>query len=285
MITKISQSFIKDYRDFLAERECGNIIREKYINDQLFDDEEDPGAMHLGAFFEFKLSGAIPKNGKIPEPILVKGIVRADYQKAAENARIVRDYLGAMGLKIVKVGHKMDKGMYTGVIDIVVEVSRETIFENGIRWLVGARFVIDMKYSGLVGKDSDRGNKHGWSWYNVQKEYHGTQAKQYHLISGMPFYFFVTQSNQKEGENPICRLFYIPVDDFMIDQHIMEGKALFEQFQIRAKVNDFTVFTPLDLTNFKPYPSLKKCGKCPLREMCDDKHTYPHPEIVDLNIE
>jgi hypothetical protein len=276
MISKISQSFIKDYRDFLAEKECGNIIREKYINDQLFDDEEDPGAKHLGAWFEYKLSGAVPKNGKIPEPLFKPNtlIMLPAYQKAADNARLIRDYVQAAGLKIVKVSVQMDKGMFTGVIDLIVEVSRETKFANGIIWRVGQRFVIDLKYSGLVGKDSDRSNKHGWSWSNVQKEYHGTQAKQYHLISGMPFYFLVTQSNQKEGELPTCRLFYVPIDDYMIAEHIDEGKALFDQFQVRAKLNDF-----------KPYPSLKKCGKCPIRDLCDDKHTYPHPEIVDLTIE
>lgn len=281
MITKISQSFIKDYEDFLDGNECGNLIREKYVNDRLFGDEAEPGAMHLGAYFEYKLSGALPKNQIVPEPVYVnqhgeKGPrIEPSYVKAFDSSRLIKDYLQAMGLKIVKAGMKMDWGMFTGTIDLIVEVTRETKFTNGIVWRVGDRFVIDLKYSGFVGKDTDRYNKHGWAWSNVQKEYHGIQAKQYNLISGgMPFYFMVTQSNQKDGERPACRLFHIPVDQFMIDQHIADGKALFEQFQTRVKVNDF-----------KPRPSLKKCSKCPLRDECEDKHTYPHPEIVDLTIE
>lgn len=276
MLQKISQSFIKDYRAYLVGNECGYIIREKYVNDRLLGDEEEPGAMHLGSFFEYHLSGAIPKNGKIPRALNTADGTKMhpDYKRALESANLIKDYLQAMGLKIVKVGLQMDKGMFTGTIDLIVEVTRERVFDNGIKWTVGKRFVIDLKYSGFVGRDSDRQNKHGWSWSKAQKEYHGTQAKQYHLISGLPFYFMVTQSNPKVGEKPICKLFFIPIDEFMLDQHIMEGKALFENFQIKSKVNDF-----------KPYPSMKRCGKCPLRDECEDKHTYPRPEIVDLSIE
>lgn len=275
MLQKISQSFIKDFRDYLRGIGCGNLIREKYVNDRLFGDEDEPGAMNLGAFFEYHLSGALPKSGKIPEPVYMDDgkTLRADYRKALSSAILVKDYLQAMGLKIVYIGKKYDKGRFVGVIDLVVQVSRETVFE-GITWAVGKRFVIDLKYSGLVGTSGDRSNKHGWSWSNAQKEYHGTQAKQYHFVSGMPFYFLVTQSNQKEGERPICKLFYVPVDEFMIEQHIAEGNALFDQFEVIVQVG-----------GLKAMPELKKCSDCPMREECEDKHTYPRPEVVDLTIE
>ncbi len=275
MITKISQSFMKDYRAYQLGDECGNMIREKYVNDRLFDDEESPGAMNLGAFFEYNLSGAIPKNGKIPMPVMMADgkTMRADYRKAVESAKIVKDYLQAMGLKIVYIAKQYDNGRFTGVIDLVVEVTRGTVHE-GIEWKVGMRFVIDLKYSGLIGKTGDKSNKHGWGWSEVQKEYHGTQAKQYHFISGLPFYFLVTQSNQEESENPIVRLFYIPVDDYLVRSHVAEGNAMFDHFSVKAAVNDF-----------KPYPSLKRCSKCPIRHECDDKHTYPRLEIVYLTAE
>lgn len=267
---------MKDFRSYLAGNECGHIIREKYVNDRLFDDGEDPGAQNLGAFFEYCLSGAVPKNGKIPEPVMSKDgkTMDADYRKAVESAKLVRDYLQASGLKVVYVGKKYDRVRFSGVIDLVVEVTRETIFANGIVWKVGTRFVIDLKYSGLIGKDGDRGNKHGWGWSNVQKEYHGTQAKQYHFVSGMPFYFWVTQSNQKEGEVPASRIFHIPVDEFMIERHIAEGNFLFDQFEVIVKVDGLI-----------PLPSFTRCRKCPLRDECEDKHTYPHPETIDLTIE
>lgn len=44
MIKKITQSFIKDTRDYFAGKECGNIIKAKYVDDRLLEDEE-PGSM------------------------------------------------------------------------------------------------------------------------------------------------------------------------------------------------------------------------------------------------
>jgi hypothetical protein len=270
MIERINQSFIKDYREYMAERECGNIIHAKYVQDLLLENDK-PGQMEVGSYVEFNITGALPKNGRQPMPIYNQDQrPNADYRKALGAAHLVTEYMQRMGLRMVHWGKRYDYGRFTGTIDLIVECTRRIEFENGIVWEVGDLLCIDMKYSGLMGETGPRKNKHGWQWSQAQKEYHGTQAIQYHMLTKLPFYFWVTQSNQNEGETPDVELFHIPVTKAMIDAQISEGNKLYDNFKIVAKVG------------FNPLPSLKRCNKCPLKLECDDKHTFPHPRIIHL---
>lgn len=277
---RISQSFIKSMREYLSGIECGNIIREQFVNGRYFDSDE-PGAMELGTYFEFLLSGSVPKSGKVPQPVYMASALKknggkpdglgvddmyADYRLAHVNAKRVRDYLDRMGIKIVLVGKKLTNGRFEGVIDLIVEVVEARSFPNGIVWNVEDKFVIDLKYSGLLGKSSNY-EKHGWSWSPISKQYHGTQAIHYGIISKLPFYFLVTSSTNDED----CELFFVPVTDDMIVKHVSEANHLHEKFEYESKVG------------FVPHPSLKKCLGCPLKDECSDKHTFPHPKIVNLN--
>lgn len=287
MVERITQSFIKDMRDYFSGSLCGNIVRERWVNDRLLDDpDKEPGSMELGAYFEFLLSGAIPKNGRAPVPQYMPSKIKsngdttvglgikdmyADYRKAHKAAELITGYLKDMGLKIVGVSVKRDKGRFTGVLDLVCEVVE---LKHGFTWNVGDKIAIDTKYSGLVGDGKHVKNKHGWQWSNIQKEYHGTQAKQYHMISGYPFYFLVTQSNQEEAETPIVQFFHVPVDEFMIEQHVIEANDLYTKFEFYARI-----------TGFEVRPGLNKCRKCPLFKECPDKQMYPIPEVVNLNFD
>jgi hypothetical protein len=286
MIDRINQTFIKDFRDFTDGKECGIIVEAKYIDDRLLDDPDaDPGAKELGSYYEFMISGALPKNGYIPKAEYNKnGSMTAAYRLATINAARVVEYLNKMGLRIVKSNQRLVKGRFSGVIDLVVEfigipdeqgnpILEDFTFDNGIVWKIGHRFVIDLKYSGLIGDTTPSYNKHGWKWSPTQKKYHGTQAIQYHYISNMDIYFLVTQSNNKEGTLSDIRLFFTPVSEFMVEQHIMEGNMLFDRFVNMATKR----------IGFTPRPSLKKCAECPLRHECKVKHTFPHPEIIHLD--
>lgn len=284
MIERISQSFIKDMREYVAGKLCGNLIIAKYLEGRLLDNEE-PGQMELGSYFEFLLTGAIPKNGKVPVPQYMKSKVKANggktaglsiddmevgYRKAHETSKLVLQMMADMGLKIVEYNRKKTKGRFEGTIDIIAEVVE---VKNGFTWNIGDRIVIDMKYSGLVGDTTPGYNKHGWRWSNIQKEYHGTQAKQYHFITGLQFYFWVNQSNQTEGDKPIIKLFHVPVTEDMIDRHITEGNQLFSKFEFESKIG------------FVARPEYNRCNECQLRAECKDRHFYPIPEVVDLTIE
>lgn len=276
MIKTISQSFIKDFREYLAGDECGVLLKEKYVNDRLLEDEE-PGLKNLGAYFEFCLSGALPKNGIPPKPEMMADGKKplAPYRKAEESAKLVRGYLDKMGLKIVHAGVKWTLGRYNGTLDLICIATRRIEFPTGVVIEEGEQIVIDLKYSGLIGpKSNDWRNKFGWQWSNKQKEYHGTQAIQYHFVSkGMKFFFLVTQSSQAEGEDPFIGLFYIPISQDMIDRHIGVGNELFDRFEIMVRGDIPFIATP----------SLYKCKKCPLWSECNFKVEYPIAEIIDLN--
>lgn len=280
MITRISQSFIKDYRDYVAGNECGNIIIEKYIEGRLIEDDE-PGAKDLGAYFEYIATGALPKSGKIPEPQYMQAPLKkkkaedllpedmlSPYRKAYKSGMQFKQFIADIGLKIIEVGRKKTKGRFDGVIDLKCEVIE---VKPGYTWKVGDKIVIDLKYSGLVGDTVPARNKHGWNWSPAQKEYHGTQAKHYHMITNLPFYFLIFQSNQKEEDDPIIKFFYVPVDEHMIERHVIEANELYDKFVFESTIG------------FVPRPSYNKCIDCPLRDNCKDKHDVPVPVEVDLN--
>lgn len=295
MIEKINQSFIKDARSYFSGEGCGNIMKEKYINDRLVEDEE-PGAMAQGAYFEWvftelmlgKGKGSLPKNGLVPQPQYMKtplkavadkkrtkeslGVddMEAAYRKCHKLAERLKGIFDDMGLKIMYAGRKYEKGSFVGTIDLVCACTKQLKFADGTIWNVGDQIVIDLKLSGLL---NDRWSKHGWMGSPQQKEYHGTQAKHYHMLTGLPFYFWVNQSNQKEEDDADIKLLRVPIDGVQVDDHVDEANRLFIKFRNEAEFG------------FVARPSLSRCKDCPLRADCKDKHEFPHPEVFDLTIE
>lgn len=274
---------MKDMRDYLSGRYCGNLIKIKYVDEQDVDDQSED--MEAGAFFEFCISGAPMRNGEFPKARMMASDSKQMYVKfrrAKYNAEIVTAMMDEMGLKIISAQKRFDKGRHVGHIDLVCECTKHIKFEDGTEWNVGDLIVIDLKYSGLI---YDRWNKLGWQWSKIQKEYHGTQAIKYNYISNMPFYFWVVQNNNREAtdedgkklkgkfEMPDMRLFRVPVDEALINEHNAEGNDLMAKFQAEAKYG------------FTPRPSLAACFDCVVRDTCQDKHMFPHPITVNLRDE
>lgn len=278
MIERITQSFIKDMRSYKAGELCGNIIRERWVNNRLLEDpDREPGAMELGAYFEFITFGTLPKGGKIPQPVYMltplkknggspDGLQVEDmtepYRFAHKQSKHLLAYMDRMGFKILHAGKHLTKGRYEGTLDLIVECTKDID-----DFVIGNVIVIDIKYSGLMGPNIPWRNKHGWQWSDVQKKYHGTQALHYHFISdGLKFYFLVTSSTV-EGE---AKMFYIPIDEFESEQHIMEGNSLFEDLKFFSEVG------------LEARPSLVTCNKCPLRNECHDRQLWPKVEVVKI---
>lgn len=281
MIKKISQSFIKSMREYSSGELCGNIIKAKYIDGLQIDDQSE--AMAEGSYFEFCLSGALPKNQVIPQPeYLANGKdLKMEYKRAKFNADFVRKLLkDEMGLDIMLVGRTVAKDGFEGTVDLVVSATRKIRFANGVIWEKDYTFIIDVKYSGLL---NDKWNKHGWMFEtNLQKKYHGTQAIQYSFVGEMDFYFLVVsnknvevlneETGKKEFPQPEIKLLRVPIDEYMTEAHIEEGNKLLEQLKFEAEVG------------LSPRPSFAKCIDCPLFDTCEDRHTFPHVQDVDLTL-
>lgn len=283
MIERITQSFMKDFRDYLNKKECGNIIREKYIAGRLLDDPtREPGAMELGSYFEFIAFGNLPKSGIMPKPLYQESKLKAkkngdlskmglkdmydEYRTIHLKAPITVALMEEMGFKIIAKGKTFTHGRFAGTWDLVVECQKNIVCQ-GVELFRGQVIIIDCKYSGLLSETTPRTNKHGWKFSDVQKEYHGTQAKQYSL-PGMEFFFWVVSSSNKSNE---IKIFHVPVDKQMLEDHVAEGNDYYAKLELLAKTN-----------GLEPRPGYVKCMKCPLYATCPDKQTTPDIETVDL---
>lgn len=281
MITKISQSFIKTMRAYVAGEECGNIVKAVYVDGQMIDYESE--SMDAGTYFEFITTGSKGKSGVEPQPAYMPSATKgkdpstwsyehmtANYRKAYINGVRTKKMLEDIGFKILHINHVITYGRFVGDLDLIVELTRDFG-----KYKKGDRLVIDLKYSGLL---YDKWNKHGWMWSDIQKEYHGTQARQYHHISQkLPFMFLVVGSSNKEidgdklnFEATDMKFFDVEFEEWMIEKHVEEGNRLFDQFTTYAEIG------------FVARPEYSKCNKCPLKEKCNEKHTYPRPSIIQL---
>jgi hypothetical protein len=289
--TRISQSLMKAVRAYLDGDGCGEVLREQYINGRLL--EITSKAMSHGAYFEYILTGALPKNQQIPQPEYMKTPINANikagrpplfglkvddmvdaYRKIHAKKVKVLQYITDMGFKIATdkdgrllVGRKIVKGRFEGTLDLILEAVREVKLTSGVTLAVGDRVVVDIKYSGMI---DDKWSVHGWQWVPIQKRYHGTQAKQYHYLADLPFFFLVVGA----GDSDDIKFFHMVMDKDVIERHISEGNMLYERL---VALHEDDVLTPR--------PEFGKCIECPLYDECKHKHTYPHPQTVDLTVD
>ena len=90
-VPKISQSLMKNYVDYLNEKECGLFFKANYIDKDPDAQKEPTDAMKIGIFFEYLCTGALPRSGETPTPDMVyKGKANeklsAPYERAVESA-------------------------------------------------------------------------------------------------------------------------------------------------------------------------------------------------------
>lgn len=287
---RISQSMMKAVRAYLDGGDCGLVIKEKYIKGRLFDDASK--AMKLGTYFEYILTGSLPKNGKVPQAEYMKSVLNANekivknggvpkeltiadmyepYREAHANKDMVLKMWAEMGLEIAKgkdgkplSGWTIVKGRFVGTIDVVLRATKDIVFADGFTLKEGDLISADLKYSGL--KD-DRWSVHGWQWTPEQKRYHGTQAKHYKMLTGLEQTFWIV-----DPKGNYVLFFRCVIDEQAIDAHIDEANELYKRL------------IELDeLESLEPRPEVNKCADCVLFSECNFKHTFPHPVAVDLN--
>jgi hypothetical protein len=280
---RITQSFMKQMRDYMDGAGCGILIRESWINGRQFDIAS--AAMKLGCYFEYILTGALPKDGKVPQPEFMKSAIAKNkgttvglgiddmydpYRAAHRNKERVLVYWNSMGLEIdnplntkLSAGVKLTKGRFEGTIDVVLRAFTDTSFANGYTMKKGDRILVDLKYSGLL---DDKWSVHGWQWTPLQKKYHGTQAKQYNFISNLDPFFMIVDPGEK-----YVKFFRMILNQEVIDKHIEEGNMLYERL---------TYYNEMGL--LEPRPEVTKCEGCPLFNECEHAHRFPHPVDISL---
>jgi hypothetical protein len=260
---KITQSFMKDMLAYKAKEECGHLIEHKWIKGKLLPGSE---IMRLGTYFEYISFDTLPKDGAIPKAEYTStGKMSADYARAHDNSRVLLDWIKRMGFVVIGKGKKYERDGYEGTIDLLVQCTKTITFADGYVLKKGTIIVIDVKYSGVL---DDSWSRHGWMWSPIQREYHGIQAKQYHYITELPFFFLVKDSSPKGILN--VKFFRVTINDNEMAKHLDSGRILKDMLILEQKIG------------FTPYPSVYKCAKCPLKATCKDKHEFPHPQLIEL---
>lgn len=264
----VSQSMIKDVRKYVLKKMCGLVLQSKYILNTWPEEGDDSELKKLGRYFEFILTGSTGRSGVVPVPDYKKGALSAykrdplrnrltedkmtkPYQLAHKNARRVKEYFRLMKIQILEVNVRFERAGMSGTIDIIALYN-------------GHRVVIDVKYSGLL---FDKYDELGWMWTDEQAKFHGTQAAQYHLLTGIPFYFLVVSSTNDHD----IKFIDVQFDEFSLEQH---------QAEIEDTRNKMTFF--VEHNGFHPIPELVRCTKCPLRGECKSKIIAPEPIKVRL---
>lgn len=277
-VLEVSQSMIKDVRKYLKKQMCGLVLQAKYITKTYPYDADDSAAKKIGRYFEFLLTGALPKSGIKPEPEVMVSVLNAKrklvgnanktneqllkeytfgvddyyegYRLAHANAARIKYYFQKMKIEILEVGVTISKDGICGTLDVIAMYK-------------GQKIVIDIKYSGLI---EDRWNEMGWTWTHEQKRFHGTQAVHYHLLTDVPFYFLVVSST-----NLVDVLFNeILFDDLSIAQHKLDIE------DTRTKMETYNAI------GFNAYPDIKRCGTCALKMTCPSFQDVPEVKIVLL---
>lgn len=258
MQRKISQSFMKEFSNYLQNNSCGLQLLAKYYDGVQFPSTKP---QRLGQYFEYRFTGGLPKFGGIPVPDMVyKGTAREgiseDFKRAEESVVFAKQMFEELGIEIIDKGVRLEDDDMVGDADIVANWN-------------GERCIIDLKYSSVI---DDRWSEYGWDSASLsEKDETLVQAVQYKLlaqklwgIENVPFYFFVFSAK----EPGYAKIFKIVVDEVRYETHMISV------LRIRNKL------ASIDRGFFKAKPTLKRCMECPLADKCDSKTTLPLVEEI-----
>lgn len=250
---KISQSLAKNLHEFKWGNECGLQLKARYIDNVEFPSTD---AMDIGNWFEYECTGALPRNGKVPEPKMSyvgtkRECLSAPYKKMSAHIGLFHQTLKDLDWKIEDVGYSFNHPEWSGIADIVA------------RNKDGQRIIIDLKSSGLI---NDKWSDMGWHKDSIESnEKLLIQAVQYKLLANhewgeenIPFYFMVFSS-----VNDIDAVIYeVETDPDRIGQHDMYLKQVKHYFE-----NVFMKLSDEQLARAE----YKRCMKCPLFDTCNHR--------------
>ncbi len=250
---KVSQSLAKSLYDYREGKECGLVIKAKWVDGIQFP-STDP--MDLGNYFEFVCTGQLPRDGHVPAPKTLKnGNLPKDYERVHLQAQNFKRVMDHYGFHIYKTGVKLQTQDLGGILDILAVKD-------------GKYCIIDTKYSGLL---EDKWTDMGWNDDSIEtKERLLIQAVQYKLLwreiygTDIDFYFFVFSSKNETD----FKIFHIEVDPDVYQKHRM------------AMNNIGLYFEQLIENGFEPNPSFKRCKNCFLKENCSHRVDYPEIKTI-----
>lgn len=272
---KITQSLIKSLYEVKIGQECGLVFEAKFIEGK-FDLFPPTETMNLGTYFEYLATGALPKNGKIPQPTTYKSDdskLKANYEKTKKHVQNYKLLLLNYGLKVIKAGYDMEFSFIKGTIDVLCEATKDIFSydyitkEKKVIAKKGDLIIVDLKYTGLI---DDKWSDIGWNLERLsdknkivlQPIHYLFIAKQLYPDRNVLFLFFLFNSANENDYRVID--FKIKDEDYKFHlELIMQTVKLLEKYIKNG---------------FPPHPSYVKCIECPLKKGCS--HFKSIPEIT-----
>lgn len=297
----ISQSLIKDWRDYETGDFCGLLFDALWISRT--HRIEPNMTMLLGKWFEYLALGPWKKDmgqyfmegmkaaGKKAvdqwdeilqnpwgesEPADVEAHFTSKFVNLYYQAIHLRTTFKAYGIEPIKIQEKVitDMGRIwrrTMVWDVYAQVNAMPDPNKPGKTLPPHKAIIDTKATGLI---DDRWKPYGWDVPSliyrdkilVQPIDYLDQVRLHEDLEVEAFYFFV-HSNTNDSSRKIVK---ITTTNGILDAHRKEVQRIVETI-------DFERFK-----GWKPYPDLERCNDCPLKNEC--KHRANHPSVRVVNL-
>jgi hypothetical protein len=259
---------IKAYEEYQDGTLCGIVFKAKYI-DKSFP-EITSAAMRLGHYFEYLVTGQLPRDGKEPHADYTKtGLKKpeqerttqdmlAPYKLAVINAERTKGYISSMGLIVESTGVSVSENGMSGIYDIYGDLG-------------GNKVIVDLKYSGLL---QDKYNKMGWGALQIdgyygeqQRKHHSVQAIHYSKIWNVDefYYLVVSSSNDKDVE-----LFKFTFSDKGLQAHERRVEQAREGIELGKTIG------------FTAHPTVSRCASCPWGNKCKASVKYPIPKVITV---
>jgi hypothetical protein len=265
-VLSISQSLVKNFWSYKEGEYCGKFFFESDVLKKV--DSVPTEVMQYGHFFEFLCTGALKRDGSEPEE------PRSKTGKPTEKGKRMRTQAERFKMLIEKEGIVIEE---TGTI-ITVPFYKDGFRLKGVLDIRGVvndiQAIIDIKSSGLIGNEWEA---FGWhtGTFNMRKKltiqvvFYKYLAWKGWGVEDMPFYFIIHSTT-----NDIDSLFWeVRLHDFEVAMTHFEDMIFEIVEEIKLNVE----------LGFTPYPSVKRCGKCPIAEECDLKAVTPQKEVVTID--
>lgn len=253
----ISKSLLIEADQYFKGNVCGKQFIAMYITKT--HDTPKTGAKELGKYFEYKATGSIPRDKKIPEPETTKaGKLTAEYQRALAQSEVFKKQVELLGIEIIKVGKSITKTINGVKCKLVTDF---------IGKFKGLEVVFDLKFSKAY---DDKWGDFGWHIDSIPyKPHHVIHGVHYHWMTGLPVVFWIFNANS-DFESKMVMMNIDPERVKIHEQWIQTMKKKIE----------------LELaTGMMVRPELKRCSDCPLFKECEHRALTPTVYNVDISTE
>jgi hypothetical protein len=261
----VSQSLLKKYWDYKDGLECGIALHEIDI---LKNYKKEPSkAMLIGTYMEYICTGAINRDGSVPEPIKTKSGISAESERAKVQAERFKRLMEVEGFGITEVSRVLEyeypdqNFKVKGVLDVL------GTYEGKVS-------ILDIKSSGLIGNEWE---DYGWhtSTFNMRRKltiqvvFYKYLAWKVLGIIDIPFFFAIHSSKN----DVVSEFWEVKLLDFDVSMSHFEDMLLEVVPEIEMNMS----------FGFTPYPDVKRCSECPLVKVCSHKRDTPEKKVVVID--